>query len=136
MDPVSFSVLCVEDNADTCELIDMWLKYAPDKYNRHFAKTVDVALTLINAQHFDVIVLDSWLDGSSGVELCKTIRITDEKTPIVFFSAVAIEDAAEEALMSGADGYLTKPCLAEAFVATVKHFVINGRDSHTAPVAA
>src|SRR6478672_6040513 len=123
MDSVTFSILCVDDNADTCELIDIWLKHAQEEYDCRFAKTSDEALTLINSQHFDLIVLDLWLKGSSGVELCKTIRRADKKTPILFFTGVAFEDDDREALEAGADGYLTKPCLAEAFIAAVKHLI-------------
>jgi DNA-binding response OmpR family regulator len=136
MDSVAFNILCVDDNADTCELVDIWLKHAPEQYHCHFAKSSEEAMALIDTQHFDVIVLDSWLAGSSGVELCRTIRITDQTTPILFFSGVAIEDAAAEALKAGADGYLTKPCFAEAFVMAVRQFAVNGRGSHISQTAA
>jgi len=135
MDSVAFRIFCVEDDEDTCELISVWLAQASDDYDFVSTKDGEKALGMLENERFDVIVLDSWLAGLNGVELCKAIRKMDRETPIVFFSGVADRTSVQEGLAAGADRYLTKPCSSEAFVAAVKELAENGRTSHASSFA-
>jgi DNA-binding response OmpR family regulator len=125
----TFEILCVDDDADTCELIEMWLKLATEDFSVYKVGSRDEALTILKGRHFDSIVLDSWLGSSSGVELCKEIRNTDQSTPIIFFSAVADKWNIESAMNAGADEYLTKPLSGEKFVPVATQLT---RDGHRA----
>ena len=125
----AYRVLCVEDDADTCELITIWLGMAPDEYDLVTVENPEDALRRIGSEHFDAYVIDSWLPGMSGTELCLTIRDTDPLTPIVFFSGVAYESEKAKAFAAGADAYLTKPAQAEEFVSTLQELVRRSRDT-------
>ncbi|MGB4400198.1 MAG: response regulator [Daejeonella sp.] len=57
----------------------------------------------------DVILLDDWLDGTSGHEACKILKAAEatKHIPVIMFSAVMqIEKVAEDCL---ADGFVKKP---------------------------
>ncbi|MBC8051974.1 MAG: response regulator [Sphingobacteriaceae bacterium] len=57
----------------------------------------------------DVIILDEWLIGVKGSELCVILKSINQlrKTPVILISGV--EDLAEIAKRSFADGYIQKP---------------------------
>jgi DNA-binding response OmpR family regulator len=63
-------VLCVEDDADTCELIAAIL-YDYDVFS---AQSVQAALDLLEKETFNYVILDMLLPDGSGLELCKQIR--------------------------------------------------------------
>jgi two-component system, OmpR family, KDP operon response regulator KdpE len=67
----------------------------------------------------DVILLDLMLPDISGVEICRTIRETNQ-TPIVVISALGDEKTKVRALDEGADDYLTKPFGVDEMLARVR----------------
>lgn len=56
----------------------------------------------------DAILLDLSLPGMSGLEVCRTVRISSD-VPILLVTATDLPQTKIEALESGADDYLTKP---------------------------
>jgi DNA-binding response OmpR family regulator len=109
----------VEDNADTCELIEAWLKYGDGSFSMETTDSVDNALDQIRSEKFDLVVIDSWLPGGSGVELCREIRKINAKIPIMFFSGDARPAAIKDGVAAGANLYLTKPVTGDEFMAAV-----------------
>ena len=87
------------------------------------ATTAAEALELIGRERFDLYLLDNWLPGGSGVELCRKIRESDTSTPIVFYSGAGLDSEREEALAAGAQAYLIKPGDAAALVETVRRLL-------------
>ncbi len=66
-------------------------------------------LTKIREARFDIIILDEKLVDISGLDLCQTIRIEDQKTPILYISYHNDEERKIEVLKNGANDYLIKP---------------------------
>ena len=67
------------------------------------------AMELAEINSYDLIVLDVMLPGLSGFEVCRRLRQSGSKTPILMLTARdAIEDRVA-GLDHGADDYLTKP---------------------------
>ncbi|WP_366183962.1 response regulator transcription factor [Flavobacterium ovatum] len=61
------------------------------------------------AFEYDLIILDINVPGRNGFEVCKAIRETDQKTPIIMLTAFnEIEDKLTS-FDNGADDYLVKP---------------------------
>jgi DNA-binding response OmpR family regulator len=80
-------------------------------------------LPLIADGRFDLYLLDNWMLGGSGVELCREIRRSDPSTPIVFYSGAALESEREEALQAGVQAYLVKPGDVVILVETVRRLL-------------
>ncbi|SRR6266487_5398681 len=66
-------------------------------------------LRMAREDRFDAFLLDSWMPGMSGVELCERIREFDSHTPIIFYSAAVFPSDKDRAIAAGAQAYITKP---------------------------
>lgn len=100
-------VLYVEDHDDTRILIGMMLRTAGFEVAE--ATCAADTLELARTERFDLYLLDHTFPDASGVTLCRALREFDRDTPIVFYSARALEREREEALKAGAQAYLVKP---------------------------
>lgn len=107
MDPHRKRVLCVEDEEETCALIRNLLGLINCEVIT--AGTYEEALSRIRGEQFDLYLLDTWLPGGSGVDLCKMIRERDGSVPVVFFSGAAYDSDERAAIRAGAHAYLVKP---------------------------
>lgn len=121
MSPHPKRVLCVEDDEDTCAMLCALLGLIGCEPST--AGSMPEALALIARESFDLYMLDNWLPGGSGVELCRRIRDSDQATPIVFYSGAGLDSEREEALAAGAQVYLLKPADVGALVETVKRLL-------------
>jgi CheY-like chemotaxis protein len=99
-------ILCVEDHADTCEL----LRFLFSDYEVLTASTLTEAWQVAQSNAIDLYVLDCRLPDGTGLELCRQIRASDRHTPVLFCSADVRQAAERQALEAGAQAYLTKPC--------------------------
>jgi DNA-binding response OmpR family regulator len=113
------SILCVDDDADTCEL----LQFVLDEYDFASAHSVEKTLALIETRRFDLYVFDNWMPDGSGVELCRKVRALGIDAPIIFVSGAAQTKDVEEALANGATRYLTKPCEPDVLKKIVKELI-------------
>jgi DNA-binding response OmpR family regulator len=73
------------------------------------AKDGAAAKNLIQANDFDLLILDVLLPDINGIELCRQIRQTDTKTPILMLTALDQIQNKVSGLKAGADDYLVKP---------------------------
>ncbi len=62
----------------------------------------------LEAGPVDLILLDIMLPGTSGIDLCRTLRQKSE-VPIIFISAKGSETDRVVGLELGADDYIAKP---------------------------
>lgn len=110
--PTSLSVLCVDDDADTRELLDIYLSSLGLKVT--LAATADEALRHNETTAFDLYLLDAWLPDLDGYELCRQVRKrTSRSNPILFFSGAAREIDKQRGIEAGATAYVSKPNFSE-----------------------
>lgn len=107
MTSLARQILYTEDDADTRELVSYVL--TSSNYRVMVAENNDSALLLARSNQFDLYMIDNWMPGGSGIDLCKKLREFDSHTPILFYSGAAFDRDRQEAFASGAQGYLTKP---------------------------
>lgn len=100
-------ILCTDDNPDTRDLVFAMLQSGG--HDVICVASGAEALELLKRDKFDLIVLDNWMPGITGVELTRHIREFNQTTPILFYSAAAYEADKQAALDAGAQAYLTKP---------------------------
>jgi DNA-binding response OmpR family regulator len=71
--------------------------------------TAAQALWLIQAERFDLYLLDTFLPDLNGFELCRQMRAADPQTPILFFSGAAYAADKQKGVEAGANAYVVKP---------------------------
>ena len=114
-------VLCVDDDEGTCTMLCGLLGLIDCRAET--AATAAQALEMLTRQRFDLYLLDNWLPGGSGIELCREIRRSDPSTPIIFYTGAGLDSEREEGLAAGAQAYLVKPGDAAALVETVRRLL-------------
>ncbi len=77
------------------------------------------ALTLLDRQRFDLLVLEAAMFGADGLAACTAIR-GRARTPVIVSSASAAEADVVRALSLGADDYVTKPLQERTLLARIR----------------
>ena len=82
----------------------------------------DKALQLIEEQLPDLILLDWMLPGTSGIEICRQLKVRKDTQaiPIIMLSARSEELDKVRGLETGADDYLQKPYGIQELLARIK----------------
>lgn len=109
-------VLIVDDEWNMRNLLKIYLK---DEFHVIEADDGGTALSLIYAEHFDLIILDIMLPNIDGWKICKEIR-KEKNTPILMLTARNELKDKVYGLEIGADDYLGKPFEPDELIARVK----------------
>lgn len=115
---MSAYILVVEDEAKLAQFIELELKY--EGYDIKVANDGVSGLTLARESNPDLILLDWMLPGLSGLEICKRLRQTGNKVPIVLLTAKDEISDRVAGLDAGADDYIVKPFSLEELLARVR----------------
>ena len=117
---MSARILVVEDEPAIQELIAYNLELAGHQVVR--ADTSEDAMSALNRELPDLIVLDWMLPGMSGLDLARRLRAEarTRSLPIIMLTARAEEQDKLNGLENGADDYLTKPFSPRELNARVK----------------
>jgi DNA-binding response OmpR family regulator len=83
------------------------------------------------ATSYDAIVLDRMLPDRDGVEVCRSLRRRDVRTPILMLTALSSTSHKVEGLDAGADDYLTKPFEFEELIARVRALLRRGHSTES-----
>jgi len=67
------------------------------------------AVAAFAADAFDLVCLDVMMPGKSGYDVCRAIRKTDQRVPVLFISAKSEEIDKVLGLELGADDFVVKP---------------------------
>lgn len=78
------------------------------------------AIQLVEAEKPDLIILDLMMPGLDGYEVCRRVRSSDRKTPILMLTARTSEIDTVVGLELGANDYIAKPVRLRELVARVK----------------
>src|SRR5436309_1619953 len=120
-----FHILVVEDEAKVAGALREGLER--EKYEVVVAPTGEEGFFLVNAEEFDLVLLDLMLPGRDGLQVLSTLRKRGLQTPVLILTARdAIEDRVE-GLDKGADDYLVKPFAFPELLARVRALLRRGR---------
>jgi len=109
MPTASASVLIVDDEAQVRKLLEVLLQH--QGYRTLTASSGEEALTIVEQQPPDLILLDIMMPGMDGYQVASTLK-TDKATadiPIIMLSALGESGARLSGLEAGAEEYLSKP---------------------------
>ena len=125
---MTFKILVVEDEAKLAQFIELELK--DEGYQVTVATDGLEGLATARECHPDLILLDWMLPGLSGVEICRRLRQTANKVPIIFITAQDKVTERVNGLDAGADDYLVKPFNIEELLARVRSNLRRAQESN------
>jgi DNA-binding NarL/FixJ family response regulator len=104
----TYRIVLVDDEEPVRALIGITLGL-----DRHFsvvgeASDGEQAVTLVNLQHPDAVILDLMMPKGGGMEAIPRIRTCSPGTKIVVFSALSADQMSDEAMAQGAHAYIEK----------------------------
>jgi DNA-binding response OmpR family regulator len=100
-------LLVVEDEAGIAFALEADLR--AEGYDVVVAATGDEAMRAVGAGSVDLVLLDVMLPGKDGFEVCREMRRSGFRAPIVMLTAKSQEAEKVMGLELGADDYITKP---------------------------
>jgi DNA-binding response OmpR family regulator len=111
-------ILLVEDEVPLARFIE--LELIAEGYRISVAHDGIAGLTLARESAPDLAILDWMLPGLSGLELCRRLRATGSKMPIILLTAKDEVGDRVAGLDAGADDYVVKPFSIEELLARIR----------------
>ena len=119
-------ILIIEDDASVCELL--FSSLTKSGYRVSATHNGETALTVIEDDPPELVVLDLNLPGMSGLDVCRIMRQDPwlSKIPVLMLTGKSEEDDIVAGLEVGADDYVTKPFSPKLVGARVKALLRRG----------
>ena len=114
-------ILLVEDEQSLSDTIRLNLEL--EGYKVQTAGTGKEALKAFKEQRFDLILLDVMLPEIDGFTVCESIRLYNDRIPILFLTAKGSSADRVNGLKKGGDDYLTKPFNLEELLLRVQNLL-------------
>lgn len=111
-------ILLVEDEVKLARFVE--LELSSEGYQVSVAHDGMSGLSLAREAEPDLAILDWMLPGLTGVELCRRLRATGSKMPIVLLTARDEVGDRVAGLDAGADDYVVKPFSIEELLARIR----------------
>jgi len=111
-------ILVVDDEDNLRTMLVAALKY--EGYDVSFAPDGQAALKMVRESTPDLIVLDVMMPDLDGFAVCKRLRDSGNRTPVIFLTARDSASDKVQGLQIGGDDYLSKPFALEELVARVE----------------
>ncbi|MET4142541.1 response regulator transcription factor [Pedobacter sp. UYP1] len=100
-------LLIVEDEPNVVSVLKRGL--SSEGFELSVAPDGFIALEMVSAHSFALIILDIMLPGINGLDLCKQIKKNHPQIPIIMLTALSSTENIVTGLDNGADDYLVKP---------------------------
>jgi two-component system OmpR family response regulator len=117
-------ILLVEDEAKLARLLQRGLR------EEHVVADVTGSgadgVWMAGEHPYDVLVLDVMLPDMDGLEVCRRIRRSDDRTPVLMLTALGAVGDRVAGLDAGADDYLVKPFAFDELLARLRALARRG----------
>lgn len=114
----SNNILIVEDEFKVAQFIKRGLE--ENDFDAEIAYDGFTGERMILSKEYDLIILDINLPMKNGFELCKVIRNTNAKVPVLMLTALSSTDDKLMGFDIGADDYMVKPFEFKELLARIK----------------
>ena len=117
-------ILVIEDENLMNRTIEFQLK--KDGYEVDTALDGKSGIAKVEANEYDLIILDIMLPYLNGLEILAKIKQNDQKKniPVIIISATGLEDTVLEGFKLGANDFITKPFILPEFSIRVRRLLM------------
>ena len=113
-----FHILVADDDKNTRLLLKAVLE--AEHYTVYTAENGEEALSVMDREHIDLVVLDVMMPKMDGYEFTKTLRENQNNLPILMISAKQLPEDKKKGFIVGTDDYITKPIDEEEMLLRIK----------------
>lgn len=107
MNQLNTRILIVEDEPKVASFVKLGLE--KNGFSCEIAFDGSMGKRMFDAGDYDLIILDINLPYKNGFELCKEIRSSNQKIPVIMLTALGTTEDKLSGFDSGTDDYLLKP---------------------------
>lgn len=127
MATAAISLLLIEDDSEDYELARRLLsRSAGGKYRITWAKSAEEAARTLEAEDFDVVLMDYFLGGSTGLDLLTELPGRLYRCPIVMFTSGSETEMDRVSMDLGIEFFISKQDLNERVLdRTIRHAIHN-----------
>ena len=121
------NILIADDHALLRKgLIQILADEYPDAYFGE-ASTTSKTIACLSQSPWDLLILDIFMPGRSGLEVLSEVKRQHAKMPVLVLSSAPEDQMAVRVLKAGASGYLNKQTAPEDLVQAVEKLLAGGR---------
>ena len=120
-----FHILVVEDDTNARKLMKAVLERA--EYSVLTATNGEEALSLLDSNHIDLILLDIMMPGMDGYTLVSELRAAGSTIPVLMVTAKQLPADKRKGFLAGTDDYMTKPVDTEEMLLRIKALLRRSR---------
>jgi DNA-binding NarL/FixJ family response regulator len=124
METKKITVLCVDDNADICQMMSTAINSQPDMTcvgALHDACSVPAEATKLNPQ---IILLDLTMPGSNPLEVIAQLRDIQPDSRVIAFSGYDDVETVNQVMDVGAWGFISKHEDLQKIFATIRQVAV------------
>jgi DNA-binding NtrC family response regulator len=116
-------ILVIDDEPNVCSFLAEYLVYKG--FETRISQSGFKALQLIEAEDFDLILLDLIMPGMSGIEFLEIMKEMDRKIPVIIVTGLRDKNVANDTMEKGAVDFIPKPidldCLEQSLIINIKN---------------
>ena len=120
-----FQIMVVDDDKNTRMLLKAVLE--AENYTVFTAENGEDALSVMDANHIDLVVLDIMMPKMDGYTFTKALRENNNNLPILMVSAKQLPSDKKHGFLVGTDDYMTKPIDEEEMLWRIKALLRRAR---------
>ena len=131
----TITVLVVDDETTHRRLLEKILK--KEGYNVHLASSAEGALEILRDDSVDIMISDIKMPGIDGFELLKVVKDEYPGVGNIMMTGYADDYSVKDALLRGADDYITKPFKSAEICMIVERAywrALSSKENQTKPV--
>ncbi|MBI3775198.1 MAG: response regulator [Gammaproteobacteria bacterium] len=122
-------VLVVDDSASVRKQLEIELTHFDAEVD--YAASARQAIDMIEANRYDIALLDVVLPDWDGFSICKKVKAESPSTIAVMLTSKATQADKLKGTLAGCDAYLVKPVGRRAFQAVVIKYLPPAKTSHS-----
>ncbi|NPA51976.1 MAG: response regulator transcription factor [Aquificae bacterium] len=120
-------ILLIEDDTNLAQSLAKFLEI--HGFDVDIAYSYDEGAVKTFDKEYDMYLIDINLGDGNGIELLEALRSTDDKTPVIFITALKDIETIARGFEAGAEDYIKKPFDLEELLIRIKSRIGKKKDS-------